>query len=483
MKRIKLLLLITCALCVWQMKAQIAPPTSYITLPNNSSSQSNITLTNFEQWFQITTDSVNMAVQIKLQEQGIVYGLSKVELFRDGGAGLIQIEFTDTLRTDSSMWVGTTHLNPPSTIYLRITSLSKTCSSCINTKFPIISLYAHALSSGCNTYVQPPCEFVKDGSFEFATLPCGAIPNPNIGPCNNNPYTGFANCFWTLPVANTFVNCSGLGSIASLGTSDYYYGCSSTVGAHTGLGFSGAFFYSQTSPTSTTYAERDYREYITETLNTPLITNVTYSISIWVKRNPSYSFATSNIQLALSNSIYTQNSYNNILSPAGQLINMTSGIVTSTSWAQLTATFVANSNYSNATIGNFIPVGSSNVSNQNPSQNITTYRAAYYYIDDISIGAVSAFSVASQSLSLCQNTSHTVTLSVSPPTAGVTYSWSSTPTTSSLSTQTGSAVVVSPTVTTTYTISNGLGCANTTTAQVCRETIIVVGYCMLYKRW
>lgn len=439
--------------------AQIAPPTTLTALPNNNSFQSGITLNKSEHWFKFTTDSIHVSVKLKLEEQGTLNGLSKVELFKDAGGGLIQIVFSDTLRTDSTMWVSATFLNPTTDIYIRVTSVTQTCSTCSGNTYPKISMDVMALQAACNTYIQPPCQYVKDTSFEYATLPCASIPNPNNGACVNDPYVGFANCFWNMPLANSFVSCGGLGSLASLGTSDYY-----CTGGHTGSGCAGIFLYTQTNPTPTTYAERNYREYITETLFTPLTSGKTYSVSIWVKRNAAKSFATSNIEVALSNGIYTQNSFNAIVSPAGQVIPMASSVITSTTWTKLTSVFVASGNYSQMTIGNFAGVGSSNVTNINPSITLTQDRAAYYYIDDVSIIETFTTSVTNP---VCLGLS-SATINVIPSNAGTSYTWTSSPSTPTLVTVSGSSVVVSPTVTTNYTVSttNALGCIMSNTVDV-----------------
>lgn len=438
---------------------QIVPPSTVTTLPNNNSFQSGIVLNNSEQWFKFTTDSIHVSVKVKLEEQGVINSLSKVELFKDAGGGLIQIVFTDTLRTDSTMWVSATFLNPTTDIYVRVSSITQPCATCSGSSYPKISMDVMALQAGCNTYVQPPCQYVKDTSFEYATLPCASIPNPNNGACWNDPYVGFANCFWNMPLANSFVNCGGLGSLASLGTSDYY-----CTGGHTGSGCAGIFLYTQTNPTPTTYGERNYREYITETLFTPLTTGKTYSLTIWVKRNPAKSFATSNIEVALSNGIYTQNSFNAIVSPAGQIIPMTSSIITSTNWTKLTTVFAASGNYSQITIGNFTGVGSSIVANVTPSVNITQDRAAYYFVDDVSILETFTTSVTNP---VCLGLG-TATINVIPSNAGTSYTWTSSPLTPTLITVSGSSVVVSPTVTTNYTVftTNTLGCIMSNTVDV-----------------
>lgn len=405
------------ALCLLSsaiIKAQISPPGTYTTLPNNSSAQTT-TLSSTSQWFKYTTDSLQTAINLKMLQQGSQYALSTVELYRFDGINM-QFMFSDTLRADSTLRVYATNLNPSETFYFKVNSIAQICGTCSGPLYPVISLEIYALPYGCANYVHPNCQVVRDGGFEYSKVPCNQVVGYNIGPCNYDSYVGFSSCFWTLPFTTaSTAPCPTV--FPYIGTSDYY--CGTTPASHSGTGYAGLFFYTQTT-VGAGYAERNYREYINEQMNTPLVAGKTYTISMWVRRWSAQSYATSNIQMAFSNGFYTGNGGAAIVNPAGQIVNMTSNIITSASWVQLTASFVANSNYSYVTIGNFIASGSSIVSNQNTSEIDVNKRGAYNFIDDISIKPVNSITVTPNPAVACAGSPTIFTANMLSP---GTYTW------------------------------------------------------------
>lgn len=459
-------LVVVCLFSSAIIKAQISPPGTYTTLPNNSSVQTQ-TLSSTAQWFKYTTDSTHTVLNLKMLQQGSQYALSTVELYRFDGTNL-NFVFLDSLHADSSMYVYATDLSTPQTLYFKVTSIAQVCGTCSGALYPVVSVNVYALPVGCFNYVQPNCQVVQDGGFEYSKLPCVATQTYNVGACNNDPYVGFSSCFWTLPNAGTTIACGGtLGNVPSVGTSDYYYICNGAGnGAHSGNGYAGAYFYTQTTA-GTGYAERGYREYISEAMNTPLVAGKTYTMTMWVKRDATYSFATSNIQVLFNNTALSQTGFNAIVSPAGQIVNMASSPVTSTSWVQLSATFVAGANYSRMTFGNYVPVGSSNASNQNPSQNVAMYRSAYYFIDDVSIKPINSITVTPNPAVACAGSPTILTANML---SSGSYTWTPLNPDPSLSfvQPDWSVVSVSPNATTQYLVqgTDAIGCYAYTHATV-----------------
>lgn len=411
---ISLVLVVMCLLGTSLLRAQISPPGTYTTLPNNNSVQTT-TLNSSVQWFKYTTDSANTGLCINLMQNGSQYSLTKAELYMLNGSSL-DLMFTDSLRPDSTIRGLKKNLAPSKTFFIKITSRSTSCGTCTGPLYPVVTLNVFAWTVGCSGYMHPTCQVVRDGAFEYSSVPCN-LATYNLGdPCSNglDVYAGFNACFWNIPYT-TGVTAPCPLTYPYAGTSDYYCG----TGAHGGSGYAGIFFYSQTT-VGAGYAERNYREYITQQLHTPLIAGKTYTMSLWVKRWSLHSFATSNIQVAFSNNTYTTNGAAAIVSPAGQIVNMTSNIITAASWVQLSVSFVANANYSNMTIGNFLPVGSSNVANQNTAETDVNKRGAYYFIDDVSIRPINSITVTPNPLSMCVGSTATLTASMLSP---GTYSW------------------------------------------------------------
>ena len=453
---LSLILVVACLFSVSWLHAQVSPPGSYTTLPNNSSIQTQ-TLSSTSQWFKYSTDSLHTALSLKLLKQGSQYALSTVELYRFDGTNL-QFIFRDTLRADSSLSVYATDLSRPQTLYFKVSSVAQICGTCAGPLYPIVSMKVLALPVGCSAYTQPSCQLVQDGGFEYSKLGCVTTPAYNVGACNNDPYVGFSNCFWSLPLNASTISCSP-NNLPFVGTGDYYYICNGPLnGAHTNNGYAGLFFYSQTNG----FVEGNYREYITQPLASQLVPGKSYTITMWVKRDAMYAGAVSNIQVLFNTTNLTQNGFNPIVSPAGQIVNMASSPVTSTSWVMLSANFVAGSNYSRMTIGNFVPVGSSNATIVG-SQPSIALRSSYYFIDDVSIKPTPTMSVTpGNPISACAGHPTTITASMGAP---ATFFWNPAVT---LLQPDGSVVSVSPSVTTTYVVSgtDAIGCSTYTNITV-----------------
>ncbi len=468
MKKIKLLLLIACALSVWQMKGQvgISLPPSSIVIPTGNQTLMNQTISGSGGiWYNWINDSSSVSIGISMATQGLQNNLSSAELYAVKSGSLVLLD-RDTLMANN-IFLFAKNVTANSSLYLKIINMNTGCGTCTPIN-PIVNLSVLNVAPGCTGYVQPPCEYVKDGGFEFFNIPCN-----NISIHFNANSNDFAPCFWHLP---NFV----ITEAQDVGSADYFNDCApatpigssansvsnfvtlgfTSVGANTGNGYAG--FYA-VSPIG------NQREYVSEALALPLVATNTYVIKLNLRLAYTSDAAVSNIKCLLSNALPVQTSVLHITpAPTDQLLNFGAPAVTNKyGWTQLTYTFVASSAFSQITIGNFEDNSNTNFVMLPTASPGTTIAPSYYFLDDVSIRPVTTFTVASQSISLCQNTLQTVTLSVSPPTTGVNYTWVSSPVTASLSTQTGSSVVVSPSVSTTYTISNGLsGCSYSTTAQV-----------------
>ncbi len=316
----------------------------------------------------------------------------------------------------------------------------------------------------CTGYIQPPCEFVKDGSFEFFNTPCNAIIIQSSAISQN-----YGPCFWSLP--NYPVNVGG-----NLGSSDYFNACVpvlpfgansvnniftqfyTSVGANTGNGYSGFFTFINTTS--------NYREYVSQQLALPLVIGNNYTIKMNVRLAYISNNATSNIYGYLSMGMPTQTGEQPINTTSGQLINMTSTpIANKTGWVQLSINFIASNAYTHLTIGNF-EIDANTILTTVPGPP-STIGFSYYFLDDVSIAPVSNFTVNSQSITQCLNTPQSVNLQVNPAATGAIYNWSSVPATSGLSSQTSPVVSVSPLVSTSYMVTTAPGgCANTAYATI-----------------
>ncbi|MBI3520704.1 MAG: hypothetical protein HY062_15305, partial [Bacteroidetes bacterium] len=271
------------------------------------------------------------------------------------------------------------------------------------------------------TYVCNQC-LVPNGDFEYYANLSNSVSNITDAPFWNAPSWGTPDYYNTASTAVVTIPTNGY----AINTPD-----------HTGnatQGYAGIINYAS-------YAT-DQREYIQTPLNCPLEPNQVYNISLWARAANNLKFITNNVGILLSTSTITGGA--NLFSYTPQL-NFNS-YIPETSWSQLTGTVTGN-NESNITIGNFYNDAATTTSVINTSRP----GAAYYFIDDVSITPVApSYTVSSNCIT--SGSSVTLTLSGSPGyyiTNGIT--------TQTLNAASGT-VAVSPTITTTYTITPKLVC-------------------------
>ncbi|MBS1638176.1 MAG: T9SS type A sorting domain-containing protein [Bacteroidetes bacterium] len=292
-------------------------------------------------------------------------------------------------------------------------------------------------------------------------------------PCNANCITGFSNCFWTLPIPSSFINCPSGTTNPYLGSPDYYNVCGTPNGAHSGTGYAGVFFYSSTTGAGGAVVEDTYREYMTEKLDKPMLPGRRYKVSMWVRREPNYSCATQNIQMAFTGGQLTQSGTGIISSPGGQVVTMATDTIGQTIWLKLSQTVVSTGTYSYVTIGNFAALGNSNTVDFHPIT-IPTFSHAYYYLDDISIIPWDTLQVAPTPITICQGSTVSFTASVVnngyPVQGPSSYTYIPTSADPSLTYNSSdhSQASVTPTVANTYSIVaiDGYGCTTHTLAVV-----------------
>lgn len=162
-------------------------------------------------------------------------------------------------------------------------------------------------------------------------------------------------------------------SSPSLGTPDLFNSDCATqnVSAHTGHGSSGVF-------TLVTFP--DYREYIQARLLAPLNEAQSYCVSFWVKRS-NFRYATNRMGVYFStDSIYETNT--DPLPFVPQVDNLTSNMLSSTGWIQISGSFVANGGERYIIVGSFASDAETDtlVANSGSTSNV-----AFYQIDDITV--------------------------------------------------------------------------------------------------
>lgn len=204
--------------------------------------------------------------------------------------------------------------------------------------------------------------------------------------CTNgdfDSYTSLPDDYAQVCYATGWSSPSGICSlIAGTGSPDYYNTSGSggtnppgtwyaTVMPHSGGGMEGFATVYPGSP--------NYREYIMRQLSSPLITGQTYSITMWITNGITFyhNLGANNLGVAFSAAPLVQNLGTPIAyAPQCEM----STILYSTTWTQVSFTYVATAPYQYVTIGNF----------RNDATTSTQIFGSpsigcYYYIDDVVI--------------------------------------------------------------------------------------------------
>ncbi|HEU4718323.1 MAG TPA: T9SS type A sorting domain-containing protein [Bacteroidia bacterium] len=163
---------------------------------------------------------------------------------------------------------------------------------------------------------------------------------------------------------------------ATLGTPDLYNStCSSqNFPGRTGIGSSGVYAMNTFS---------NNREYMIAPLTSPLAGGTTYYVSFWVKR-ANYRYAVDQFGAYFSTSNINQTT-TGVLNYTPQVHNLTGNFLSSsTSWMQISGSFVAAGGESYIVIGNFSNDANTDTLVANSS---SSSKVAYYMVDDISVNA------------------------------------------------------------------------------------------------
>lgn len=155
--------------------------------------------------------------------------------------------------------------------------------------------------------------------------------------------------------------------------------------AATGFAYCGFYSYST--------IDTGYREKIGVELSTPLTIGVKYFVSFKLNSTSrAWNGASNKIGVLFSTMAYT----NNLPSPTNDFCQMwTDSIITDTiNWTQISGSFVADSEYTNLTIGNFFTNAHTDTIRFRPNpQGAAVSLSSYYFIDDICVSEDSALCI------------------------------------------------------------------------------------------
>jgi hypothetical protein len=289
------------------------------------------------------------------------------------------------------------------------------------------------------------------------------LPNPSFETTLSCPAS--AGCWNSCANWNNISFNTGFGL---WGTPDYFHPCGSggtappatfagTCNVHTGNAMAALIMYNVPFP--------NYREYLSTQLNCSMQPGLTYTLSFWITNGTGIisPWVIKNIGVHFSTIPLTQNGWSVInVIPQCEVTS----IISTSVWTQYTFTVIPTATWNYLTIGSF----RNDVSNTptmffpNPGGNPSSY--ANYFFDDIVVLAPAnttstiVMNSSSGNFSLCSG--QQLTLSAS---GANTYTWNGATVSPTL--------VVSPTVTSIYTVSSlvSSGCSSTLSTNV--KTITV----------
>jgi hypothetical protein len=307
----------------------------------------------------------------------------------------------------------------------------------------------------------PVCELVTNGMFEtFNSCPISygfGITGPIMPWFNpSNSVSGNPNGTPDYFLTNS---CTTLSPFVNNKVPNNKVGCQPDLAG--GYAYTGIVTYFQTPSSAEPATPPNYREYISQQLASPMVANQNYNVTFSISLAEMSAFATKPPSVYFTN---TTPSYNGpLVMPSintNRLDFQTMAIITDkTNWVTITGIYTAVGGERFITIGNFFNDVNTQISSTskiachtgvtNPSANFS-----FYYIDGVSVIPQTPTILASASPnSICLGNFSNLTAS-----GASTYSWDNGSTTN--------PTVVSPTATTTYTVTGTFPNGCTSTASV-----------------
>lgn len=400
------------------IKAQ-APPLTFTDLGYGAQSLDDDTVKSTGKWYKWVADTGVIYSGIRLKKNGTSHQLAQAELYTVSSGSLV-LQYTDTLETDTTMLNLYAGYISAGEIYIHLLNAANSCTACTVTD-PVIQIEVRNIMLGCNPVT--PCDMVNNGDLEYVGgVTCGVISGSDIS-CWQE-YQGTADCLYR---GCTAVPRNDLGTNVWTG--------SPVIDSHNPASNDRVFGFIYQS---------DWNESSQTLLNTPLVNGRTYQVSLWAYNfrgnmdwNSTVSVNSDNVPCWLTLAANSGYSGSLQIFPATLNTLVAVSINSVNVWIPYTYTVT----YSGGTSDYGLKIGSDYVRN---GGNGSTNRC-YIIADDISILDITQIGITPSSTVInCANSPATVTLTASN--SPYPYTW-----------QPGgivsNSIVVSPSVTTVYTVS------------------------------
>ena len=315
--------------------------------------------------------------------------------------------------------------------------------------------------NGCNAII-PTCELVCNGDFEYFDMPIINVGNfypcvDGSGPINNLLYgtntmypSGSTDIFSSL---NSWNN-NFISGCAQINPIDVPFNFAGNEVPFSGNSYCGIYVYSGNVNPNT-----PYREYVKQKLTAPLLNGQYYFVSYAVSLAENSAYAIENIDLSFghgtltnqfstitpsSNGILGNSTASGLPSQISPSLANSNGIITNNNgWTIISGTYQATGDETELAIGNFRSDANTNASFIAPNSCLFNY--GYYYVDKVSVlHILQPLTLSASQTLICNGNSVTITA----PSGFTFYSWSNGQNGSNLN-----SITVSPTITTTYTLT------------------------------
>ena len=474
----KIFLALLWIVSIANLQAQGTTCATAISLINNDCLENN-TIGGTVLWFSFVPNDTSKRIEVRTQGSWIGKA-SKIYLYSGTCTSLSLIDSATSGATDSIFGIDALVLTKTATYYIKINPLSG--------YHPVIDVCLSPLSDDdifCSmgplpvTNPTPPvCELICNGNFESHWDDPYDFGQISVAECWNkieDPFglPGEYICYTPNPGTPDYFNNSYTPVTGFCASVDVPVNTKGTEPSHiSGDGYGGFYTYIKENLASSWLdpldPQHNYREYIQQKLAAPLVPGATYTVSMYVSLADYSAVATPIGILFSSNALFAL--------PIGPLpftpqLETPTMITQTNGWTAVTFSYTVpvGTNYQWIIIGNFRADAAAYINVFSPSTTMLSYagcipktiKAAYYYIDDVSITPV-PFTITASPSSICAGQPSTLS---SPTNPNQVYNWTPSGT---VSCTTCSTTVATPAVNTTYTasVTYAPGCTLTATTSV-----------------
>ncbi|MGB3948262.1 MAG: T9SS type A sorting domain-containing protein [Bacteroidia bacterium] len=369
-----------------------------ISFINTNSSIYNNTSEN-EIWFKFIADSTTIIIRQISDSLSLSY-IQRMELYSGNCTNLQLIDTTESISNSANiLTLIATDLTIGNDYFIKVLKSGLT-NAIFNLELNSI-FQQTACNSPCVTQaISQSCDLVCNGNFEYYTsLPSGLGNNTGYDPIGGI-------CSWqngSLHGTSDYYNQNTTAVDVDVPTN--YSGIQTSLSSGNAKGYVGILSWSSSSVWGD-----NYHEYISQKLISPLLAGHTYRATMWVSLADKSDAATDNLGMYFTNSstyLTSLGGYGIIYPANSQIVTSTSGTYLNdiTQWKKITGTIIG-SGEEWITIGNF----NNNIQYVNNSTSVPG-RGAYYYIDEVSVIEEDPNFNVTQGTPMCQGQMQTLTAS------------------------------------------------------------------------